>query len=75
MKKEKKLCWISLGRFEHEETAAVERTAPSKETIRSTLFLLLPTIKHHCVEPVAACGILLHVIFSWALAAAVSILL
>lgn len=39
------------------ETAAAPCTAPSKETIRNTLFLLLPTINHHCVELVAAYGI------------------
>lgn len=33
-----------------EETAAASRTPSSKETIRNTLFLLLPTINLHCSE-------------------------
>lgn len=47
--------WAS--RFRCEETAAATHTEPSAETGRNALFLLLATVKLHCVELVTVYGI------------------
>lgn len=48
------LCWGSWANGLAVRKQLPRRSATSKETIRNTLFLLLPTINHHCVELVAA---------------------
>lgn len=65
------------GPFCCSETAAEAHAAPSKETIRNTLFPLLPTINHQCVELVArpwSKWIVIHALLSRAASAAAAFL-